>query len=228
MDKYPDNKFQITKGSKNLRLREILMDSDGLLTIVKLNFLFLITIVPIIPFVTVFTAGPAVTALLYCSNQLVKTGNLPQTGKTYFNIFKSSFKTTVKYGFVLTLLNYMFISGLAIYLTLASENYMYIPFASVSLIGIIILWSVTIHLFPSFTEDNEDKSAKERITDAATLAVINIKSTLIAVVLSFVIIGAVILMLPKTLPLIFIVVFSAPALAAGFAHTDPEFISDII
>ena len=204
------------------------MDSYGLLTIVKLNFLFLITIVPIIPFVTVFTAGPAITALLYCSNQLVKTGNLSQTGKTYFDIFKSSFKTTVKYGFVLTILNYMFISGLAIYLTLASENYMYIPFASVSLIGIIILWSVTIHLFPDLVQNNNNKTIKERITDAATLAIITIKSTLIAVITSLVMIGAVILMLPKTLPLIFIAVFSVPALAAGFAHTDPEFISDII
>ncbi len=228
MDKRPDNKFQITKGSKSLRLREILMDSDGLLTIVKLNFLFLITIAPVIPFITVFTAGPSITALLYCSNHVVKTGNLQQIGKTYFDIFRSSFKRTVKIGFAVTVLNYLFIAGLAIYITMASENYIFIPFASASLIGIIILWSISIHLFPAFSENSEDKTIKERIADAASLAVINIKSTLIAVVVSLAVIGTVILMLPKTLPLVFFVMFSVPALAAGFAHTDPEFISDII
>ncbi|MBQ3009262.1 MAG: hypothetical protein IJD80_06730 [Oscillospiraceae bacterium] len=54
------------------------------------------------------------------------------------------------------------------------------------------------------------------------------KKTVIAVIVSIFTIAGIFLMLPKTLPLMLVIMFSVPGLAAGFAHSDAEFISDII
>ena len=226
MDNFTEKNVQITKGSASLRLREILMDSDGLLTIVKLNFFFIITALPFIPFIILFTGGPSITALLYCTNQLVRTGTVTDVGKTYFNIFKNNIKKTVVAGAVVTIFNILFLAGFMLYLSMAATNTMYIPFASVSLLGIIFIWAITIHLFHAFNEN--DKSTKELLTDAVSLTFSKMKATIIAVVLSIAVIFGIILALPKTLPLLLTVIFSVPALAAGFAHSDREFISDII
>ena len=229
MDNSTKNKFQVTKGSALLRLREILMDSDGLITLVKLNFFFLVTTLPFVPGFIFFTGGASITALLHCTNILVKTGSVPDVRKTYFNIFKVNFKKTFFAGLAVTLLNILFIGGLVFYLILASANFMYLPFASVSLLAVIAVWSVTIHLFPAFTEHkNESNSLKEMVMSAITAAMERMKQTMIAVAVSLFVISGVILMLPNTLPLVLTVIFSVPALAAGFAHTDSEFISDII
>ena len=115
------------------------------------------------------------------------------------------------------------------YITMASSNIIYIPFASFSLLAIIIIHAVAIHLFPSFTEeDNNNKSTKELVAKAVTDALSRMKETMIAVVISIIVIAGIILMLPKTLPLLVVMIFSVPALAAGFAHSDAEFISDMI
>ncbi|MBR4035972.1 MAG: DUF624 domain-containing protein [Oscillospiraceae bacterium] len=181
---------------------------------------------PVIPFFILITGGPAITALLYCTNKLVRTGSISDVSKTYFNIFKTYFKKTLAVGAIVTVMNIIFISGLVLYLSMSTANIMYIPFSSASLIGIIFLWAITIHLFPAFTE--ADKSTKEMLADAISAAVLKVKETLIAVVISLLLIGGIILMLPKSLPLLLTVVFSVPAVAAGFAHSDCEFISDII
>ena len=149
--------------------------------------------------------------------------------KTYFNIFKANFKKTFFAGVAVTLLNILFIGGLVFYLILASANFMYLPFASVSLLAVIAVWSVTIHLFPAFTEHkNESNSLKKMVMSAIAAAMERMKQTMTAVAVSLFVIAGVILMLPNTLPLVLTVIFSVPALAAGFAHTDSEFISDII
>ena len=229
MDNSPQNKFQITKGSPSLRLREILMDSDGLLTLVKLNLLFLLTTLPVVPFLILFTGGASITALLYCTNQLVRTGSVLQVRKTYFSVFRKYFKTAFLPGITITLLNVIFIAGLIIYLTMSSTNPIYIPLASVSLLSLICIWAVTVHLFPAITEkENENKNLKELVSISVSSVFTRLKETLVAVIISLVIIFGIILMLPKTLPLLLVMIFSVPALAAGFAHSDAEFISDII
>ena len=229
MDNSTQGKFQITKGSPSLRFREILMDSDGLLTLVKLNFFFLITTFPVIPFLAFFTGGASITALLYCTNQLVRTGSVLQVRKTYFTVFKNYFKSSFPAGFIVALLNYTFIIGFVIYLTMASSDLVYIPLASISLLAIISVWAIILHFFPALTEEeNEDKNFKELISISVSSVFIKLKKTLIAVVISFIIIFGIILMLPKTLPLFLVMIFSVPGLAAGFAHSDAEFISDII
>ncbi|MBQ6850934.1 MAG: DUF624 domain-containing protein [Oscillospiraceae bacterium] len=229
MDNSANNKFQVTKGSSVLRLREILMDSDGLLTLVKLNFFFIITTIPVLPFIILFTGGGAITALLYCTNQLVRTGSVSQVRKTYFDVFKKYFKRTFFPGLAVILLTFVFTAGLIIYLTLASSNVMYIPFASVSLLVLIFIWSTAIHLFPAFTESrNETKSTKELLSVAISTVFEKMKKTVIAVIVSIFTIAGIFLMLPKTLPLMLVIMFSVPGLAAGFAHSDAEFISDII
>lgn len=229
MDNSSQGKFQITKGKPSLRLQEIIMDSDGLLTLVKLNLLFIITTIPFLPVVMLFTGGASITALLYCTNQLVRTGTVSEVKNTYFNVFKTYFRKTFTAGLVVVLLNILFVGGLMFYITMASSNIIYIPFASVSLLAIIIIQAIAIHLFPAFAEEeNKHKSAKELVSKAATDALSKMKETMIAVVISVLVIAGIISMLPKTLPLLVVMIFSVPALAAGFAHSDAEFISDII
>ena len=129
MDNSSQGKFQITKGKPTLRLQEIIMDSDGLLTLVKLNLLFIITTIPFLPVVMLFTGGASITALLYCTNQLVRTGTVSEVKNTYFNVFKTYFRKTFTAGLVVVLLNILFIGGLMFYITMASSNIIYIPFA---------------------------------------------------------------------------------------------------
>lgn len=206
-----------------LRLGEILQDSDGILTLVKLNLLFILTSLPFIPPVFLFTFGPSAAAITYCTNILVKKGYLPDVTKTYISVFRNSFKKALVPGIFTVLATVIFSVGLYIYLSIASSNIIYIPLASVSLLVLVVLTGIGIHMFPEIAVEENKLTAKEYFRTGFANMAGKLPGTMLAVIISGIMVAAMVLLLPATLPLLLTIAFSVPALAMAFSHTVPEF-----
>lgn len=220
-------KLKRNNEKKPTRLGEVL--SDGLLTLVKWNLLFLITCIPII------TIGPAMAALGFCTNALV-TDDRPQknAAKLYFNAFKASFFKALPLGIYFLFITLLFGAGFFVYSYLSPENAVYVSMSSLSLVILTLFWGVMAHLFPLLFDfektDLENtkvvmssKTLRELITEAAYTALARMKWTAIALVFSVLFLGVLILFLPNTLPLLLTIGFSFVAAAMAFAHTEADY-----
>lgn len=205
-----------------LRLGEILQDSDGILALVKLNILFLLTALPFLPPVFLFTFGPASVAITHCTGIMVKNGYLPDVSKTYFSTFRNSFKKAVMPGMLTVLTTVFFSLSLYIYLSMASSNIVYIPVASIAMVVLVVLTGTGIHMFPEIALDKNDEKTKNYFRMGFINMVAKLPGTMLAIIIAFIITAAILLMLPATLPLLLTIAFSVPALAMAFAHNEPE------
>jgi len=206
-----------------LRLGEILQDSDGIITLVKLNLLFILTSLPFFPPVFIITFGPSAAALGYCTNIMVKKGYLPNASKTYFSVFRNCFKYAVVPGVFTVFAAIIFTTGLYIYLTLASASIIYIPLSSVSLLMLMLIVGIGIHMFPEIAVNNNSFSSKQYFVIGFRGMTEKLPATVLSAVISVVFSGLMILLLPTTLPLLLTIAFSVPALVMAFSHTIPEF-----
>lgn len=220
-------KLKRNNEKKPTRLGEVL--SDGLLTLVKWNLLFLITCIPII------TIGPAMAALGFCTNALV-TDDRPQknAAKLYFNAFKASFFKALPLGIYFLFITLLFGAGFFVYSYLSPENAVYVSMSSLSLVILTLFWGVMAHLFPLLFDFEKtdwentkvvmsNKKLRELITEAAYTALARMKWTAIALVFSVLFLGVLILFLPNTLPLLLTIGFSFVAAAMAFAHTEADY-----
>ena len=220
-------KLKRNNEKKPTRLGEVL--SDGLLTLVKWNLLFLITCIPII------TIGPAMAALGFCTKALV-TDDRPQknAAKLYFNAFKASFFKALPLGIYFLFITLLFGAGFFVYSYLSPENAVYVSMSSLSLVILTLFWGVMAHLFPLLFDFEEtdlentkvvmsSKTLRELITEAAYTALARMKWTAIALVFSVLFLGVLILFLPNTLPLLLTIGFSFVAAAMAFAHTEADY-----
>lgn len=230
-DKFDNNNFEIDieqakKYSFRVRMREVF--TDGLFTLLKWNFLFVICCLPIV------TIAPAAAALLNCTNLQV-TDDRPQfkASKWFFASFKAACRKMFVQGLVFTAANIMLVTGFVFYLKMAGTNVMYIPMASVSLLALVIIWAVGIHAFPmlfAYTDFEKgtvavtDKAMGDIIKEAAALALTKTKGTVVALVLGFAVIAVQLLFFPASIPVVLTLGFAIPAQAAALAHTEPEII----
>ncbi|MBQ5782792.1 MAG: DUF624 domain-containing protein [Oscillospiraceae bacterium] len=222
--KHNDNNTQETifhKARKNaliLRIGEVL--SDNLFVLVKWNFYFFITCLPIV------TIGPAMAALSHCTNLLAKDDRVVYTAtKNYFDCFRQSVKKTMGFGIAFVAANAVFVSGLLVYVKMMADNMMYIPMVSASLLALAIIWAVTMHTLPLVWEEDDsitDKSFKELVKTAAVTALTRIKGTVTAVAVNALTLLLTAAYFPATLPVVLTVTFVIPAMTAAFAHTDPQ------
>lgn len=203
--------------------------TDGLLTLVIWNVLFILTSIPII------TIGPSMAALGFCTNALV-TDDRPQKGavKLYFNAFKASFLKSLPVGIYFLFITIIFGAGFFVYSYLSPENAAYVSMSSISLLVLSLFWGVMIHLYPlMFDFENTDWENKqpvmrkiklsELISESGRTALFYMKRTAIALVVAVLLFGILILFLPTTFPLLLTVGFSAVAVAAALAHTDTPY-----
>lgn len=200
-----------------IRVGEIL--SDSLVTLVKWNFFFFITCLP------VFTIGPAMAALSHCTNQLAKDDRVQyKSGRNYFEYFRQSFKKALGIGIVFLIINIVFILGLLIYLKLMEQSVVFIPLVSLSLLVLAVVWALAMHLFPQLWDGEEitDKSLKELVKAAAVDALTNMRRTVIAVVVAALALVLVVAYMPATIPVVLTVAFVVPAVFAAFSHTKPD------
>ena len=222
MKKNPEKKQNtvFAKMAKNdliMRVSEIL--SDSLFVLVKWNFYFFLTCLPIV------TIGPAMAALSHCTNLLAKDDQVQYNStKNYFDYFKQSFKKTMGAGLVFLAANVVLLSGLVVYVKLMGQSLVYIPLVSLSLFGIAVVWAVAMHLFPEMWEGEEitTKPLKEMVKTAAICSLQNMKRTVIAVVVNAFVLLLTAAYFPATIPVILTVTFSVPAMVAAFSHTQPE------
>ncbi|MBQ7796585.1 MAG: DUF624 domain-containing protein [Lachnospiraceae bacterium] len=212
---------------KPTRLGEML--TDGLLTLVIWNVLFLLTCIPII------TIGPAMAALGFCTNSLV-IDERPQknAAKVYFSAFRASFFKALPIGIYFLFITILFGAGFFVYSYLSPENAAYVSMSSLSLVILTLFWGVMAHLYPLLFEFEQTdwekkqvvmtkKKLRELISEAAYTAMARMKQTAIALVFSVLFFGSLILFLPATLPLIVTIGFSFVAVAMALAHTSPEY-----
>lgn len=230
-NKFDNNNFEIdTEQAKKyafrVRLREVF--TDGLFTLVKWNFLFVICSLPIV------TIAPAVAALFNCTNLQV-TDDRPQfsASKWFFASFKAACRKMFVPGIFFTLANIVLVFGFAFYLKLAGTSAVYIPLASFSLLALVIIWAVAIHAFPMIFRETDfdagivstnDKNLTEIAKEAAALALTKTKATAIVLILGFAVVAAQFLFFPASTPVVLTLGFALPAQAAALAHTEPEII----
>lgn len=217
----PDKKESIVaKAAKNallMRISEVL--SDSLFVLVKWNFYFFFTCLPIV------TIGPAMAALSCCTNMLAKDDKVAyNVTKNYFAFFKKSFKKAMPAGLVFLAVNGILLSCLVVYVKLMGENIMYIPMVSVSMFGIAAVWALAMHTFPRMWENDTvtDKPLTELLKAAAMDILKNMKGTAAAVVVNALVLLLTVAYFPATLPVVMTVTFVVPAMVAAFSHTKPE------
>lgn len=212
---------------KPTRLGEIL--SDGLLTLVIWNALFILTCIPII------TIGPAMAAMGFCVNALVTDDRpLKNAAKLYFNAFKTSFFKALPLGIYFLFITILFGAGFFVYSYLSPENAAYVSMSSISLVVLTLFWGVIAHMYPlMFDFEKTDwentnpvmaqKKIRELITEAVYTALARMIPTAIALVFSVLFLGVLILFLPNTLPLLVTIGFSFVAVAMALAHTESPY-----
>lgn len=222
------NKKTNSKNDKKpTRLGEML--TDGLLTLVIWNVLFILTSIPII------TLGPSMAALGFCTNALV-TDDRPQKGaaKLYINAFFASFKKAFFPGLYFIFITLLFGAGFFVYTYQSTEHATYVSMSSISLVVLTIFWGVFMHLYPLMFEfDKTDwENKKPVITKLKMSEVINIACrtamdrmipTALALVFSVLFLGSLVMFLPHTVPLLLTIGFIAVAVSAALAHTSPEY-----
>ncbi len=209
------------------RLGEML--TDGLMTLVLWNILFIITSIPII------TIGPAMAAFGFCTNALV-TDDRPQRGaaKLYFNAFRVSFLKALPIGLYFLFITILFGAGFLVYSYLSPENVAYVSMSSISLVVLSLIWGVFMHLYPlMFDFDKTDWENKipvlrkiklrDLINEAGRTALECMVRTAIALVAAVMLFGSLILFLPTTVPLLLTVGFSVIAVCGALAHTDTPY-----
>ncbi len=212
--------------------------NENLWELVQLNFMFLLTCIPII------TTGPALAALTACLSDMVHRRRrdepvLPR----YFAAFRSCFLPALPWG--LALLAGTAILGLALswYGTLAMTDWFYVPFMALSLLGLIFFLGITFHLFLLLpervqmrTRQNEDSkedsveisqeenqpgTAKTPLLRTAVLhALARMKQTLAGLLIAFILLALQFLLLPATVPLILTLGLSVPGLIMAQACTE--------
>lgn len=208
------------------RLGEVI--SDGLITLVKWNLLFLLTALPIV------TIGPAMAALSFCTNALAKDDRAQNNaGRLYLSAFRAVFLRALPLGFLILFL-WLFLGGtFLLYLSRIPVSSLYIPLTSASVLLFVLVSGSLLHLLPLlFDGDNTDwnqskisiskKSFPELIREAVRQSLLHGKGTLIAVVFSFLFLGGQLMMFPALLPLTVAIGFSFPAMACALAHTEPD------
>lgn len=214
------------KSKRLMRLGEMI--SDGLPTLVKWNFLFILTSIPIL------TIGPSLGALSYCVNALVKD-DLPQekAAKLYFSAFRTCFRRAFPLGLLILSVNLIFGGGFLFYLSMMQANTLYIPFVSLSALILFFFWSIMTHLLPMLFSMKEtdwetkqvflaDTSFRTLWHDAVYKTLESMKGTVIAMVFSIFFLGGQLMMFPATLPFTVVIGFSFPAAAGALSHTEPE------
>ena len=193
------------RGDLSLKFSERLGDilREDLLTLVIWNFLFVLTCIPII------TIGPALTALSHCTCYLVHNDVIMEKpSKIYINAFKESFKSTFIWGLLVLVTTTIFGGGFFIYSHMLSENMLYVPLTAGSIIGLVVTWGIYTHLFPAFIEN---ENATGRIRTAASFSLIRMKKTLLALIISAIILLLQILMFPVLTPMSLSIGFVFPS-----------------
>lgn len=170
---------------------------------VGLNFIFLLTCLPI------FTIGPALSAMGYVMEQMVKDTPVKLLG-AYWSVFRSRFFPKVVWGILFASLNTLLLTAIWYYWT---SGGLLIALAGLALAGLILLWGLGLHLFPALTWS---ETPMNTLRNAWISFLTTLPKSVLAVVLALGLLWVQLLLFPATVPLTLTVGAVLPALTLAF------------
>ena len=174
--------------------------------LVLLNFIFVLTSLPIV------TIGASYKALVEVLNKYAEDENVYPI-REYFLNFKKEFLKSSGYGILFLFTFFIIAFSCNFYLNLAKENIIFLLFACVSLICLILLTMIFGWFFPLFTKIDQKLSAL--IINSFILSFKFIKSTLCFLAVVLICFCLIFAFFPYSLPVIFILPFVLIALASS-------------
>lgn len=189
--------------------------NENLWQLVQINFIFLLTSLPVITF------GPSFAALCACLSDMVRMRRrdepvLPR----YFAAFRACFLPALPRGILLLAGTAVLGFSLFWYGSLAAESWFWVPFTALSLLGLIFFTGIAFHLFFLLPENRKLKTGRpdfSLLRAAAWHALERMKQTLAGLVIWSVLLAAQFLLLPATVPLVLTLGLSIPGLVMAQA-----------
>lgn len=174
---------------------------------VGLNFVFLLTCLPVV------TIGPALSAMGYVMEQLVKDAPVKLLG-AYSSAFRSRFLPKMLWGIFFFSLDILLFTAIWYYFAIGG---LFPALAGLGMAGLILLWGVGLHLFPALTWPAPPMVAlRQAWLDFLTA----LPKSVLAVVVALGLISAQVLLFPAAVPLTLAVGAVLPALALTFPLRD--------
>lgn len=170
---------------------------------VGLNFIFLLTCLPVV------TLGPALSAMGYVMEQLVKDAPVKLLS-AYWSAFKSRFLPKMVWGLLFWSLSILLFTAVWYYFALGG---LLIALAGLAMAGLILLWGVGLHLFPALTWPDTPMGA---LRSAWLDLLAAMPGSILAVLLALGLLGSQVLLFPAVVPLTLTVGAVLPALALAF------------
>lgn len=145
----------------------------GLCNLIIVNFLFVLTCIP------VFTIGASLTAL-YRITIAILAGDNPAVFKDYFKAFKSNFLKATGLQFFYMALFAFFIFEIVMVRTMLTEQYQWSAYPAMILL--IIIFAASCYSFPILAWF--DESFKQLLKNSLLIAVTNLPVTVMYIVFS--------------------------------------------
>ena len=200
--------------------------TDSLWELVQLNFIFLLTSLPLVTF------GAALTALDSCFLDILKKERrdepiLPR----YFAVFRAALLTSLPWGLILLAGSLILGFSLLWYGSLAMEGWIFIPLMALSLLGLIFFSGILSHLFLLLAGEQRERGAASDgrsreelplLKRAALQALTRMAPTLAGLFAAFVLLALQLLLFPATIPLTLSLGISIPALIMARACLGEE------
>lgn len=174
--------------------------------LVLLNFIFMITSLPII------TLGASYKALISVCNKYAED-EVVYPIREYFSRFKENFLKSSLYGLLFTAIFFIIAFSSLFYLNLSKDNIIFFLFAVVGAICLMLLIMMACWFFPLLTKVNQN--LKTLIINSFVLSFSYIKPSLLYLLTVFICSALVFSLFPYSVPFIAILPFMLIALASS-------------
>lgn len=174
--------------------------------LVLLNFIFLLTCLPII------TVGPSCKALIAVCNKYAED-KVVYPIREYFGNFKKEFLKSVLYGILFAGTFFIIAFSTLFYFNLAKDNVIFFVFAVIGAVCFILLTMIFGWFFPIYTKI--EQGLKALIVNSFILAFRYIKSSICFLLTVFICSAGVFAFFPYSVPFIAILPFMLISLASS-------------
>lgn len=174
-------------------------------SLIKLNIYFIFSCIPII------TIGPAIGALIAVTMKMVQD----RPSDSFYD-FREAFKKNWKHSFISGIISVIFIFAIwfSVRFCMESDGIVYNLMISFIVVIAVLLGLSSIYVYPMIVKI--ELPLKVILKNAFLLGIVNIKYSLITFLLNLGLIEVSILFIPFTLPVIFLITFSAIGFISSF------------
>lgn len=170
-------------------------------SLVGLNLVFLLTCLPVV------TLGPALSAMGRVLGQIADDQPVEPV-REYWAVFRTNFVRKLRWGLAFLLAAGVLGGSLWFYSSLGL-----LSLTGLSVAGLLCLWGVALHLFPSLSDDTPPAHP---LRTAGTAALRTFRRTVLSILSALAFLIPQILLFPATVPLTCLVGLVLPGLALAF------------